>query len=70
MKTINCLLICAALMPAAVFAQSPASKIASMSNLYGNNDQVISKDEALKAGMPDAIFKKIDKTEKTELVKI
>ncbi len=60
MKLINCLLISAALLPMATFAQAPATKIVSISTLDANKDQSISKDEALKAGMPDAVFKKID----------
>ena len=61
MKLINCLLISAVLFPVAAFSQSPAPKIVSISVLDANNDQVISKAEALKAGMPEAVFKKIDK---------
>jgi len=61
MKLIRCLFICAALLPVTSFSQGPAPKIVSLSTLDVNNDQVISKDEALKAGMPEAVFKKIDK---------
>jgi hypothetical protein len=69
MKLINCLLISAVLFPVAAFSQSPAPKIVSISTLDANNDQVISKEEALKAGMPDAAFKKIDKDNNGQISK-
>ena len=69
MKLINCLLIATALLPMATYAQSPAPKIMSISNLDANNDQAVSKDEALKAGMPEAIFKKIDKDNSGQISK-
>ena len=69
MKLINCLLISAALLSMAAFAQSPAPKIIPIANLDANNDQVISKDEALKAGMPDATFKKLIKIIAVKLVR-
>ena len=69
MKLINCLLISAVLFPVAAFSQSPAPKIVSISILDANNDQVISKEEAIKAGMPDAAFKKIDKDNNGQISK-
>jgi len=69
MKLIRCLFICAALLPATTFSQSPAPKIVALSTLDVNNDQVISKDEALKAGMPEAAFKKIDKDNSGQISK-
>ena len=69
MKLINCLLMSAALLSMAAFAQSPAPKIIPIANLDANNDQAISKDEALKAGMPDATFKKIDKDNSGQISK-
>ena len=61
MKLIKCLFVCVALLPLVSFSQSTTPKIGSLATLDSNNDQVISKDEALKAGMPEAVFKKIDK---------
>jgi hypothetical protein len=69
MKLIRCLLICAALLPVTAFSQAPAPKIVSLSTLDANNDQVITKDEALKAGMPEAVFKKIDKDNSGQISK-
>ncbi len=69
MKLIRCLLICAALLPVTAFSQAPAPKIVSLSTLDANNDQVITKDEALKAGMPEVVFKKIDKDNSGQISK-
>ncbi len=69
MKFIYCLLLSAALLPVTAFSQSSTPKIVSISTLDANNDQIISKDEALKAGMPDAIFKKMDKDNSGHITK-
>ena len=61
MKLIKYLLIAAALMPTIGYSQTPAPKIASLPTLDANKDSKITKEEALKAGMPDATFKQIDK---------
>lgn len=60
-KYINYLFIAAALLPATGYSQTTAPKIASLSTLDANQDQKITKEEAAKAGMPDAIFLLIDK---------
>jgi Ca2+-binding EF-hand superfamily protein len=60
-KLIKYLLIAAALMPTIGYSQTPAPKIASLATLDANKDSKITKEEALKAGMPDATFKQIDK---------
>ena len=44
----------------AILKQLPP-KIASLTTLDANKDQKITREEALKAGMPDAAFKRIDK---------
>ena len=69
MKLISYLFIGAALLPVTAFSQGPAPKIVSLSTLDANNDQVISKDEALKAGMPEGVFKKIDKDNSGQISK-
>lgn len=69
MKLINCLLISALLIPAAAFSQGSTPTIMSISALDANNDQVISKEEALKAGMPETVFKKIDKDNNGQISK-
>ena len=69
MKLINCFLLCAALLPVTAFSQSATPKIVSISTLDANNDQIISKAEALKAGMPDAVFKKIDQDNSGQITK-
>jgi hypothetical protein len=43
------------------YSQTTAPKIASLSTLDANKDQKITKDEATKAGMPEAVFIIIDK---------
>lgn len=61
MKIIHYLFIAATLLPTIGYSQTAAPKIASLTTLDANKDQKITKEEALKAGMPDAIFKRIDK---------
>ena len=61
MKLLNYLVTAAVLIPAVGYAQTTAPKITSVSKLDANKDQKISKEEALKAGMPEAVFIKIDK---------
>ena len=61
MKFLNYLVIAAALLPAVAHAQTTAPKAASFSSMDANKDQIVSKEEAQKAGMPEAVFKKIDK---------
>ena len=61
MKFISYLFIAAALLPVTGYSQTTTPKIASLSTLDANKDQKISKEEALKAGMPEAIFILIDK---------
>jgi EF hand len=60
-KFISYLFIAAALLPLTGYSQTTTPKITSLSTLDANKDQKISKEEALKAGMPDAIFILIDK---------
>lgn len=60
-KFFSYLFIAAALLPVTGYSQTSTPKIASISALDANKDQKISKEEALKAGMPDAIFILIDK---------
>ena len=60
-KFISYLFIAAALLPVTGYSQTTTPKIASLSTLDANKDQKISKEEALKAGMPEAIFILIDK---------
>ena len=69
MKLIYCLLLSAALLPVTAFSQSTTPKIVSISTLDANNDQIISRDEALKAGMPESTFKKIDKDNSGQISK-
>ena len=69
MKWINCVLLCAALLPIAAFSQGTVPKIMPISTLDANNDQIISKAEAVKAGMPDAVFKKIDQDNSGHITK-
>ncbi len=61
MKIINYLFIAATLLPTIGYSQTAAPKIASLTTLDANKDQKITREEALKAGMPDATFKRIDK---------
>ena len=61
MKFWNYLLIAAAVLPGISQAQSTIPKAASFSSMDANKDQIVTKEEAKKAGMPDAVFKKIDK---------
>ena len=61
MKFISYLFIAAALLPVTGYSQTTAPKIASLSTLDANKDQKITKDEATKAGMPEATFITIDK---------
>lgn len=61
MKIINYLFIAATLLPTIGYSQTAAPKIASLTTLDANKDQKITREEALKAGMPDAAFKRIDK---------
>lgn len=67
MKVINCILVAMALIPAIGFAQTTTPKITSLSKLDPNNDKKITKDEAMKAGMPQAVFIKIDKDKNGEI---
>jgi len=60
-KFISYLFIAAALLPVTGYSQTTAPKIASLSTLDANKDQKITKDEATKAGMPEAVFIIIDK---------
>jgi Ca2+-binding EF-hand superfamily protein len=60
-KIINYLFIAATLLPTIGYSQTAAPKIASLTTLDANKDQKITREEALKAGMPDAAFKRIDK---------
>jgi Ca2+-binding EF-hand superfamily protein len=60
-KFLNYLLIAAAILPGISQAQSTPPKAASFSSMDTNKDQIVSKEEAQKAGMPDTVFKKIDK---------
>ena len=60
-KFISYLFIAAALLPVTANSQTTTPKIASIGTLDANKDQKISKEEALKAGMPDAVFIVIDK---------
>jgi hypothetical protein len=60
-KFISYLFIAAALLPVTGYSQTTAPKIASLSTLDANKDQKITKDEATKAGMPEATFITIDK---------
>ena len=61
MKIIHYLFIAATLLPTIRYSQTAAPRIASLTTLDANNDQKITREEALKAGMPDATFKRIDK---------
>ena len=61
MKIIHYLYIAATLLPTISYSQTAAPRIASLTTLDANNDQKITREEALKAGMPDATFKRIDK---------
>ena len=61
MKFISYLFIAAALLPVTGYSQTTTPKIASLSTLDANKDQKITKDEATKAGMPEAVFIIIDK---------
>ena len=61
MKIIHYLFIAATLLPTIGYSQTAAPRIASLTTLDANNDQKITREEALKAGMPDATFKRIDK---------
>lgn len=61
MKFISYLFIAAALLPVTGYSQTTSPKIASLSTLDANKDQKITKDEATKAGMPEATFIIIDK---------
>ena len=61
MKFISYLFIAAALLPVTGYSQTTTPKIASLSTLDSNKDQKITKDEATKAGMPEATFIIIDK---------
>lgn len=61
MKIINYLFIAATLLPTIGYSQTAAPKIASLTTLDANKDQKITREEALKAGMPDAAFKRVDK---------
>ena len=61
MKIIHYLFIAATLLPTISYSQTAAPRIASLTTLDANNDQKITREEALKAGMPDATFKRIDK---------
>jgi Ca2+-binding EF-hand superfamily protein len=60
-KIIHYLFIAATLLPTIGYYQTAAPRIASHTTLDENNDQKITREEALKAGMPDATFKRIDK---------
>jgi hypothetical protein len=60
-KFISYLFIAAALLPVTGYSQTTTPKIASLSTLDSNKDQKITKDEATKAGMPEATFIIIDK---------
>lgn len=61
MKFISYLFIAAALLPVTGYSQTTSPKVASLSTLDANKDQKITKDEATKAGMPEATFIIIDK---------
>ena len=61
MKIIHYLFIAATLLPTIGYSQTAAPRTASITTLDANNDQKITREEALKAGMPDATFKRIDK---------
>ena len=61
MKIIHYLFIAATLLPTIGYSQTAAPRTASITTLDANNDQKITREEAFKAGMPDAIFKGIDK---------
>ena len=61
MKFLNYLFIAAAILPGISQAQSTAPKAASFSSMDTNKDQIVTKEEAQKAGMPHEVFKKIDK---------
>lgn len=61
MKFISYLFIAAALLPVTGYSQTTAPKVSSLSALDANKDQKITKDEATKAGMPEAVFIIIDK---------
>ena len=61
MKFNHCLFIAAALIPTIGYSQTSAPRVISPSTIDANKDQVVTKDEALKAGMPAATFIKIDK---------
>jgi Ca2+-binding EF-hand superfamily protein len=58
---IHYLFIAATLLPTIGYSQTATPRIASLTTLDANNDQKITREEALKAGMPDATFKRIDK---------
>ena len=61
MKIIHYLFITATLLPTFGYSQTAAPRTASITTLDANNDQKITREEGLKAGMPDATFKRIDK---------
>lgn len=67
MKLINFIVATAVLIPAVGYAQTTAPRITSLSKLDPNNDKKITKEEALKAGMPQAVFIKIDKDKNGEI---
>ena len=58
---IHYLFIAATLLPTIGYSQTATPRIASLTTLDANNDQKITREEALNAGMPDATFKRIDK---------
>ena len=69
MKFMGYVFVCVTLLPTLAFSQAPAPKIVSLNSLDANNDQVISKEEAIKGGMPEAVFKKIDKDNNGQISK-
>jgi len=60
MKFIIHALLSFALLTPLVYAQTATPKVGSLSKLDANKNQKVSKDEALKAGMPEVVFKEID----------
>lgn len=67
MKLINYIVAAAVLIPAIGYTQTTAPRITSLTKLDPNNDKKITKEEALKAGMPQAVFIKIDKDKNGEI---
>ena len=67
MRLVHCVIAAAVLIPALAYSQATTPKISSISKLDANNDQKITKQEALNAGMPEVVFIKIDQDKNGEI---